>query len=367
MWVANSGERTISRINIATGRVVQAIEVGNGPTAIAATGSLLWVANATDSTVLSIDARTGAVGQPIEVGATPIAVAVDEGGLWLASEDDASVSHLDPVTGVTRAMPTQLASRPSALALDPESVWVASADGTVTRIERATGGVTATIPVGGRLAAIVTANRAVWVGDTDGNVHRLDAAEPSSKRTHISATSAVASLAVVEGEVWLAAQPSAASHRGGTLRMVLPDWGRFDTDPLLDPYFNAALLEADGLVGYRRVGGSAGSALLADLATSVPRPTRGGLTYTFQLRSDLEYSSGEAVRASDFRRGLERSFQVVGYAGLLWGAFLFPAILGADVCGLNSHEPVDRCDLSEGIVADDGAEHRDLQSLEARP
>jgi hypothetical protein len=42
--------------------------------------------------------------------------------------------------------------------------------------------------------------------------------------------------------------------------------------------------EADGLVGYRRVGGSAGSVLLPDLATFIPQPTNGGLTYTFQLR-----------------------------------------------------------------------------------
>ena len=81
------------------GRVTQSIEVGNGPTAIAAVGSLLWVANATDSTVVSIDAQTATVGQPVGVGASPIALAADENGLWVASEDAALVTHLDPVTG----------------------------------------------------------------------------------------------------------------------------------------------------------------------------------------------------------------------------------------------------------------------------
>ncbi len=359
VWVANSGERTVSRINVATGRVVgDPIETGNGPTAIVSAGSLLWVANATDSTVIAIDARTGAVGPPIGVAATPIALAVDDAGLWVASEDAASVSRLDPLSGATSAAPIQLAARPSALALDPESVWVASADGTVTRIDRAANRVTALIDLGGSLAALVISGSSVWVGDRDGNVYRLDAADPSSPPGLISTGNAVASLAVVEGDVWLAAQPSAASHRGGTLRIVeaprIPGLeARPDTDPLGDS-FSTATLQADGLVGYRRVGGAAGSALLPDLATSVPRPTNGGLTYTFQLRPNLEYSTGAPVRAADFRRAIERSFQIGGDFGT-WGPVLFQSIVGAEACATDDGTNVERCDLSTGILTDDAA------------
>ena len=357
VWVANGGDRTVSRINVATGRLVENIEVGNGPTAIAAFGSVLWVANATDSTVVSIDARTGEVGTPIGVGATPIALAVDENELWVASEDGASLSHLDPGTGVTLAAPIQLAARPSAVALDPESVWVTSADGTVTRIDRAANRVTATIDVGGSLAAIAVSGPAIWVGDRDGTVYRFDVTDPSAPPRLISTGSAVASLTVVEGELWLAAQASADSHRGGTLRVVQHDpdgLPRYETDPLANPFYNVTPLEGDGLVGYRYVGGTAGSALLPDLATSVPRPTDGGLTYTFQLRPDLVYATGESVRASDFRRALERSFQVDGGFGV-WGPYLYPAIDGADECTTDDFTPVDRCDLSAGVETDDAA------------
>ena len=158
------------------------------------------MANATDSTVTSIDARTGEVGQPIGVGATPIALVADESGLWVASEDGASISQLDPVTGMTRAAPVQLAARPSAVALDSESVWVASGDGSVTRIDRASSRVTATVVVGGSLAGIVVGGEAIWVGDVDGQVYRLDAANPSAQARQISTGSAIASLAVVDGE-----------------------------------------------------------------------------------------------------------------------------------------------------------------------
>lgn len=356
VWVANSGDRTVTRINAAIGRVVDRIDVGNGPTAIAAAGSVLWVASATDSTVVSIDSRTGDVGQPIGVAATPIALAVDEGGLWVASEDGASVSHLDPATGATLAAPIQLAARPSALALDPDSVWVASAGGTVTRIDRGTNRVTATIDVGGSLAAIVVSGNAIWVGDRDGTLYRLDAADPSSLPKRISTSSAVASLAVVDGDVWLAAQPSATSHRGGTLRIVeapgIPGLeARPNTDPLGDSI--TATLQADGLVGYRRVGGAAGSALLPDLATSVPRPTNGGLMYTFQLRPNLKYSTGAPVRAADFRRAMERSFQVGGSGS--WGPILFQSIVGAEACVTDDGTAVERCDLSTGILTNDAA------------
>ena len=359
VWVANSGDRTVSRINIATGRVVGTpIEVGNGPTAIAAGGTSLWVANATDSTVVSIDAQTGAIGQPIGVGATPIALAVDESGLWVASEDGASLSHLDPVTGVTLATPIQLTARPSALALDADSVWVASADGTVTGIDRDAHRATAIIDVGGSLAAIVIGGDSIWVGDLDGNVSRLDAADTSSPPIVIATSTAVVSLAEVEGEVWLAAQGSAASHIGGTLRIVQhdpDDLPRYDTDPLANPFYNVSPLEADGLVGYRRVGGTAGSVLLPDLATSVPRPTNGGLTYTFQLRPNLVYSTGEPVRATDFRRALERSFTAADEIWGVWGSYLFPSILGSEDCIIDEVTPVERCDLSIGVVTDDVA------------
>jgi YVTN family beta-propeller protein len=363
VWVANSGARTVSRINAAKGRVVQTIEVGNGPTAIAAAAALLWVANTTDSTVVSIDARTGAISQPRAVAASPIALAIDESGLWVASEDAATVSLLDPVTGVARAAPIQLAARPSALALDADWAWVASGDGTVTRIDRGANRVSSTIDVRGGLTAIVISGSSIWIGDQDGSVFRLDAADPASPPRRISTSSAVASLAIVDGEVWLAAQAAAASHRGGTLRIVMWEPPRYKAiglphyaiDPLANnPRLTASVLEADGLVGYRRAGGTAGSALLPDLATSVPRPTNAGTTYTFQLRPNLVYSTGDPVRPADFLRSAERSFQVDSGGGA-WGNFLYPKVVGADACITDDWSPVERCDLSTGILTDDGA------------
>jgi peptide/nickel transport system substrate-binding protein len=101
----------------------------------------------------------------------------------------------------------------------------------------------------------------------------------------------------------------------------------------------------DGLVAFRRVGGPAGGALVADLATAVPRPAAGGTTYTFQLRRGIRYSNGREVRASDFRAALERTM-AAGVAGSFYAG-----IVGAQKC-LQHPRP---CDLSKGVVADDAS------------
>ena len=355
VWVANSGGRTVSRINAATGRVVQAIEVGNAPQAIVAVGDGLWVANVTDSTLVRIDAASGAAGSPVAVGATPVAAAADDTTLWIANDDLGAVSRIDPNTGSTIAL-IQLGVRPAALALGSDRLWVASADGSLSWIDRQTNRVIATVPVGGVLSAIALTDDALWIGDRSGTVHRVDRQNPLLPPRRVPTTSSVYALAVVEpNAIWVATQQSTDSHRGGTLRVYRPVTQTHPTDPLGDFHAGIALPIGDGLVGYRRIGGAAGSTLLPNLAASIPVPSDGGLTYAFNLRSGIVYSTGEPLKASDFRRAIERSFQVVGsFFEVIWGEVFFSSIVGTEAC-VPSEEgvPVERCDLSAGILTDD--------------
>jgi peptide/nickel transport system substrate-binding protein len=350
IWVANSGDRTVSRVNVGVGRVVDSITVGNGPTAIAVGAGAVWVANTSDSTIVRLDPVSGEVGAPIGVAAGPIALAVDDSGVWVASQDGGAVTHIDPASGTTIATPILLSSRPAALAIGAGSVWVAGSDGTVTGIDKDSGRVTATLDIGGSLSSIVVTDRSIYVADLQGTVHEVDAANPGSPARRVTIENAAQALAVVQGQVWVATRASAASHRGGTLRIVS------EFAPVLDPVigiplYHFASFQADGLVAYRRVGGVPGSTLLPDLATSIPKPTNAGKTYRFQLRPGLVYVDGSDVRPEDFRRGIERGFQIPDpLAGATVGPAYFSAILGADAC---SPGPVDRCDLSDGIVTDD--------------
>jgi YVTN family beta-propeller protein len=345
VWVANSGGRTVTRINAAAARDVAEITVGNGPTGVAASGDSVWVANFSDSTVVRIDATSGRADDPIPVAAGPLAIALDGSGVWVVSADAAAVTHLDPATGVTLAAPIALASRPTAISTGAGAVWVASADGTVTRIDPANYHVT-TADVGGSLSAIAATQNGVWVADRQGFVEKLAPTSPSSPGVRFLTTSSPEALSVSGPEVWVAARSSPSNHRGGTLRIafIQPPW----VDPLDFPVTTVVPLVADGLVGYRRVGGAAGNVLLPDLATTLPKPNDAGRTYTFQLRPGLRYSNGTPVSPVDFRRGIERLFQLDGQAGMI----VFGAIVGAEKCAPTESGNVERCDLSDGIAVD---------------
>ena len=101
----------------------------------------------------------------------------------------------------------------------------------------------------------------------------------------------------------------------------------------------------DGLVAFRKAGGARWDTLVPDLAVTLPRPADGGTTYTFTLRRGIRYSNGVLVRASDFRRGIQRELSFGDVPAYYEG------ILGAPACHRNPR----RCDLSAGIVTDDAA------------
>jgi peptide/nickel transport system substrate-binding protein len=103
-------------------------------------------------------------------------------------------------------------------------------------------------------------------------------------------------------------------------------------------------LLGDGLVAFEPIGGT-NAALVPDLAASIPTPTDGGRTYTFELREGIRYANGEVVAAADFRRALERGFPLNEFAH----EYLYGGLVGGEAC---ISEP-ETCDLSEGIVTDD--------------
>lgn len=346
VWVANSGGRSVTRINAASRRVVDQITVGNGPRAIASGGNALWVANSADGTVSRLDAATGAPGEPIGVGSLPTAIAADDNGVWVVGEDAGTVTVLDPATGVAVTAPIAVGARPNAIAIGPDAVWVAnSADGSVSKIDPQAHRVIEVIDVGGSPVALAATGPALWVAVQGGTIVRIDLADTSRSPFRITTDATPTALAVVGDDAWFVAGVSLASHRGGTLRIVGGDYAPIDPTRAQVPAALTSLV-GDGLVGYRRVGGVAGTQLLPDLATSIPAPTNGGLTYSFQLRPNLVYSDGSPIEASDFRFAVERGFQIPDALG----GYFFTGLKGADGC---ADPPVRQCDLSEGIETDD--------------
>jgi YVTN family beta-propeller protein len=347
VWVANSGDGTVWRINAAAGAVVQQIPVGNVPVAIASGPSGVWVANQGDNTVTRIDPGTGAVTKTVPVGLAPDGIAVGRNAIWVANGGDGTVTRIDPATGAVSG-PDYVGAGPAGIAVTPAAVWVAnSLDLTISKLDPATGRVTATIGVGDGPHAIAAGPGGVWVSDEfDATLTRIDPQTGQVvSRTFLD--SSPQGLAIAGSGVWVAARAfAAASHRGGTLTVVTrflpqPDpavaWGIPDLPALYAVY--------DGLVALRKSGGTQGYTLVPDLATRLPRPTDGGRTYTFTLRPGARYSNGTLVRASDFRRGIQRQLTIGANPAYYTG------ITGAPQCQAQPR----RCQLSAGITTNDAA------------
>jgi YVTN family beta-propeller protein len=350
LWVADGQARSVTQVDPGSNRIVRDVPVGNSPRAVTAGFGALWVASTVDGVVRRLDLRRGKAGRPIRVS-SPAGIATGAGAIWVASEDAGTVARLDPRSGrLIEAV--DVGNGPSAVAVGEGAVWVINRpDGTVSRIDPATNRVTSTVQVGGEPAGIAVGEGGVWVaGGNEGTVTRVDPDEPHHlTRTAIGGSSTA--VAVAGGGVWAAAGAPPASHRGGVLRIL----ASFPNEPQvidwLDPRgystdtWQLISLAYDGLVAYRRVGGTAGATIVGALASNVPEPTENNRTYVFTLRPGLRYSDGRPVRAEDVRASMERFLRVTRDALPQY----YAGIVGAERCVA---QPA-RCDLSQGIEADD--------------
>ncbi len=347
VWVANSLAGTVSRIDPKTNEEVQKTAVGIGPGAVAFGHGSVWVANRDDQSISEINPRTGRLRHtPRNVGAGIVALAVGEGAVWAASESGGRLLRLDPRSGVIDTV--NVGRGPTGVAVGFGSVWVANGqDGTVSRVDPETLAVIETIPVGDDPSAVAAGDESIWVTTEHGSVARIDPADNGVEP--IAVGGRPAGVAVSPQGVFVAVRPAGGVHRGGTLRVVTSSDAFESIDPALaydnEPWRYLSLVH-DGLTAFRRVGGAEGSRLVPDLAVSLPEPAAGGRTYTFRLRNGIRYSTGEPVRASDFRRALERVFALQSD-----GRYLYERIVGASACTKRPKQ----CDLSRGIVTDDGS------------
>ena len=345
VWVANQLDGTVSEVNPAAGTVVATIGVGNGPDMVASGYQSVWVANVTDGTLSRIHPESGHVLATIPLGGTPAGLAAGDLGIWVTSADTGQLLLVDPhANRVSRIF--QVGGSPGGVAIGLGSIWVSDPGGAVARVDPATGRVQE-IRTGGAPAGITYADGAVWVADGQGgNVSRIDPRAGRARSIHIG--NQPAALAPAGDGVLVTVLPSPASHRGGTLTLIaqLSPHDQI-TDPAAAwqlPIWQMLSVTNDGLVGYRRTGGSADDTLVADLATALPAPVDDGKTYVFHLRPGIRYSNGTPVRPEDFRYAIERVFAV--NAG---PAAYYTGIIGGAQC----ERTPGRCHLARGIVTND--------------
>ena len=86
------------------------------------------------------------------------------------------------------------------------------------------------------------------------------------------------------------------------------------------------------LVGYNHDAGAAGNKIVPDIATAVPKPTNGGKTYTFHLKSGIKFGPpvNREVTSADFVTAFERLAKPADGAQY---SFYYSVIKGFDAYG----------------------------------
>ena len=126
---------TVTPVDLATGKALPAIRVGNAPTAIAITpdGSTALVANTNSGSVSPIDLANDKAGSPIAVQGNPMSVAISPAQPRTAYVADATsgpsrtgnVTLID-LTNDTAGAPIAVGKNPQAIAMSPDgtTAWV---------------------------------------------------------------------------------------------------------------------------------------------------------------------------------------------------------------------------------------------------
>jgi YVTN family beta-propeller protein len=331
VWVTNGAAGTVSRIDPLTNRT-QNIVVGTAPGGVAVSSGAVWVTNTGDATVSRIDPAQNKVVRTIPVGAGPGAIS---GGnsIWVANSTSNSVSRIDPSSSAVVTIP--VGRDPEGIHVVGRDVWVANnLDGTINRIPVAGTSVTATLalPTGSQPTTLTDAGGMLWVvSTTDEALIEVDVGKTAGRvirSVPLGVVPTGVTTTAKDGAVWVTGAIDPVRHRGGTIRIrgVNPD--------SVDPSFGGTKVSSgllngsyDGLVGLRHAPGAKGSEIVADLATALPSIGDGGLSYTFHLRSGIQWSDGRPLTLSDVRRGFQRAI-LSGMSGVQ------DEIVGASSCSV---------------------------------
>ncbi len=357
-WVLHGDNASVVRLDpVQLTTVGDPVTVGAGASAAVVAGRDVWVANADDGTVQRIDGDTGRPSAPLPVGPQPVAMVVGLGSIWVLDEAGGTVTEIDP--GSERVVDTHpVGVGGTSLVTGFGAIWIANPPAEeVIRFDPSDPTALRHVLVAGRPESVAVAGGSLWAGTTSGTLARIDP-ETLEVDSTIDVSAPVAALAGSGDRLYVATRTRLEEHRGGELRVVVEEMDSLDPAIAYVPESWSVLsITNDGLVAFQRVGGATGSLLVPDLATTIPEPADGGRTYRFVLRDGLRYSTGEAVRASDVRRAVERSLSAtVPRPPELHGFDRGPgAAFFADLIGAQACRPGKACDMRRGVVVDDKA------------
>jgi len=175
IWVTNSGGGgdSVARIDPHTNRLAgRPVRTGASPQSLAVGGGSVWVANHDERTVTRIDQASGKVVADIPVPSEPHRVAYGAGAAWVGNWHDNSISRIDPATNRVVGSPIPIGFHHAGnLVVGAGGVWVTSdyrvdaapEDVVVVRVDPQANRVVETIAVGGHPIDVAATQGAIWV------------------------------------------------------------------------------------------------------------------------------------------------------------------------------------------------------------
>jgi virginiamycin B lyase len=201
-WVANAGEGTVSKIDLATNRQVARVPVGDPrslsgcaasttpqvaagdfgvrdcdlPRAVAVSTGAVWAGKGDTRSLVRIDPDTDRVVATIPIGVDPWFIAASDVAVWVSDWRAGTVVRVDPATNQVVAAIPGLPAGPFSIALVPGGAWVASSRaGVLSRIDTSTNQPAATVPAGSTPLPLLYAYGSLWVrNEGSETVQRID-------------------------------------------------------------------------------------------------------------------------------------------------------------------------------------------------
>jgi DNA-binding SARP family transcriptional activator/ABC-type branched-subunit amino acid transport system substrate-binding protein/DNA-binding beta-propeller fold protein YncE len=187
VWVTDGSSR-LARVDPATGRPEERIDVGQRLNGVAVGEGAVWTIGGRAAAVSRVDSETGRVtdripivSRPRRESPYPIAIEAKGGSVWVLDANVARVTRIDArERGVTATIPIGVDRRPLRLGVGSGAAWVANGDGTLSRIDADTNAVRTTA-VGQGLLDVAVGRGGIWVTAGPGPGARpASAAQPAT-------------------------------------------------------------------------------------------------------------------------------------------------------------------------------------------
>jgi DNA-binding SARP family transcriptional activator/streptogramin lyase len=171
VWLGS--EKSLIRVDPATGRVLRRAEVSVDLDGVAVGAGGVWAVSRAAASVLRIDRDTGAVSDQIPIATRsnvrspyPMGVAADADFVWVLNGSTATVTKIDPErSDIVATFPLDTGTGSLKLAAGEGAAWICNKqDGTVTRIDAKTNAMTSiTVAPHDRPTDVAVAGGLVWV------------------------------------------------------------------------------------------------------------------------------------------------------------------------------------------------------------